>query len=91
MATNEEILAQEWRAIILGKLDKLELGQTAIQKDLLNITSNYAPLSEVHELRQQIASLQSFKSKAIGIVIGVNAVVMVIGWIIQNWIVSHIH
>jgi hypothetical protein len=92
MSTTEDQLNEfqkEYRSLIVAKLDRLEAGQTAIQQTINTITSTCASQSELDALRTDIDALKSFKYKAIGIIIGLNAVFAVIAWLIQSAIFLH--
>ena len=79
----------EWRAIVLKKLDSLEAGQEKISQEL-NEHRIVAPTNlQVENLNQRIEILEDSKSKFTGIIIGVNAIVLIIAWLVQNAFLKH--
>lgn len=89
MPTNEEQLALEWRQIVLNKLASLEAGQLNLAKDIADIKSNFASVSEVNAIKSDIEGLKLYKAKATGIIIALNVVAAVIGWLVQTAISLH--
>ena len=84
-------LQTEWRAIILAKLNSLEAGQQAISKDIADMRMQYARQSDVDGLREDVNKLKLWKASVIGICIAVNAVAVIIGWMIQTYISAGHH
>lgn len=82
-------ISKEYRELILDKLNKLELGQLQLIKNLADVTTNYAQNSRIDTLETKIETLQAFKSRLIGISLGVNAILLFLGWLIQSYIFSH--
>jgi hypothetical protein len=85
-ATNDEIqeMQKEWRAIVLNKLDKLEEGQNATRKEVSGMKADFTNVAEFLALKSKVEALENFKAKAIGIVLGIQAVVGVILWLAEN-------
>ena len=77
-------LQREWRQIVLAKLDSLELGQNQLKTEVSGMKSTLAEqqaretvrssqtatyLAELKILEGKIDDLESFKSKAVGVIL----------------------
>lgn len=78
--TVAEQLQQEWRSIVLTKLDSLDRGQKDLKTEIGDIKSSFASQKaletmrehyqqELDRLRDKVENLEGFKSKAIGIIL----------------------
>lgn len=91
MPTIEEAseLHKEWRAIVLAKLNSLEVGQQVNSKDLNELKITVARMSdqsaELNTLREKVERLESFKAKIVGALIAANAIGGVVGWFISTF------
>lgn len=77
-------LQQEWRAIVLKKLDSLEVGQEKISKELTEHRVTSPTRQDLLFLDERIKILEESKSKFTGIMVGINTVILIIAWLIQN-------
>lgn len=86
-------LQKEWRAIVLDKLSSLETGQNELKRDIVEIKTSFArqnaledlrvaSRAELEGLRSKIDDLSAFRYKLVGIAIGVNALLSVLGYLI---------
>jgi len=77
-------LQQEWRAIVLKKLDALEAGQEKITNELTEHRLISPNRVEIEKLIERVGILEESKTKFTGIMIGVNAIILVVAWLIKN-------
>jgi hypothetical protein len=77
-------LQQEWRAIVLKKLDALEAGQEKITNELTEHRLVSPSKIEIEKLIERVGILEESKTKFTGIMIGVNAIILVVAWLIKN-------
>ena len=86
MSEDVNELQKEWRAIVLDKLAKLENNQNDLRKDIAEIKASFAQVADVNNLKIEVDKLKDFKSKAVGIIIALNAVGAFIGWAVQTFV-----
>ena len=86
MSEDVNELQKEWRAIVLDKLNKQEENLIELRRDIADLKSNYVPWTEFVALQRELQKLKEFKAKAIGLMIGLNSLVGIIGWSIQAFL-----
>jgi hypothetical protein len=67
-------LQQEWRAIVLAKLDALEKGQKDTIQQITSVQIEFARTASVERLAERVTKIEDFKSRTIGIVIAINTI-----------------
>ena len=77
-------LQQEWRAIVLKKLDALEAGQEKITNELTDHRLISPNRVEIEKLVERVGILEESKTKFTGIMIGINAIILIVAWLIKN-------
>ena len=77
-------LQQEWRAIVLKKLDALEAGQEKITNELTEHRLISPNRVEIEKLVERVGILEESKTKFTGIMIGINAIILIVAWLIKN-------
>ena len=77
-------LQQEWRAIVLKKLDALESGQEKITNELTEHRLISPNRVEIEKLVERVGILEESKTKFTGIMIGINAIILIVAWLIKN-------
>ena len=82
-------LHKEWRAIVLDKLTSLEVGQKELKSDIIDIKTTFVKQQALESLREanrveielikdKVEKLDYFKAKVVGIVIGVQTLLVVV-------------
>ena len=100
MSEDVNELQKEWRAIVLDKLSSLENTQNDIKRDIVDIKTSFvrqhtleekdaAYRAEVADLKRRVEELSNFRWKLVGILLGSNAVFVVVAWTIEQWIGAH--
>ena len=77
-------LQQEWRAIVLKKLDALEAGQEKITNELTEHRLISPNRVEIEKLVERVGILEESKTKFTGIMIGINAIILIVAWLVKN-------
>ena len=80
-------LQKEWRAIVLDKLSILEKNQADLKTNISDMKTSFANQAEFATLKTKVEALENFKSKAMGVIVGVNFVGMLLGSLI-TYIIS---
>ena len=75
-------LQKEWRAIVLDKLSSLEKSQADLKNEISDMKTTFANQAELSALKLKVDSLETFKAKAVGIIIALQAVFGVIGYLL---------
>lgn len=84
-------LQKEWRAIVLDKLNRQETNLTELRKDIAELKIVSAQATEVKALREEVDKLKEFRARFVGIIIAVNAVIAVAGWIVSLYFTHVAH
>jgi hypothetical protein len=84
----EEAQAAEWRQLIVQKLDNLAAKQDLMQTDLTYIKLNYARNTDVDSIKNDVSELKLAKAQYIGIMATLNVLGLVIGWMIQTYLLA---
>ena len=77
----EEDLEREWRALVSRKLDGIDRKSDKIEEDIHKINLELAKLSvsevvpRLEQLERSVRSLENFKAKAVGLIVGVQIVI----------------
>ena len=90
-------LHNEWRAIVLNKLNSLETGQLVLHKEISDIKTSFVHNSQLNALQQlhtdqlqalttKVEVIESFKAKVVGMIIAINAIAVLVGWIITSFV-----
>ena len=77
-------LQQEWRAIVLKKLDALESGQEKIATELIEHRLDSPSRIDIEKIMDRVIVLEESKARFTGIMIGLNTVILIIVWLVEN-------
>jgi hypothetical protein len=86
--SENEQLNIEWRQLIVQKLDNLTEKQDLIQADLTYIKLNYATNSTLDAVRADVSDLKLAKTRFIAVTATLNLLVLVVGWMIQTYLLA---
>lgn len=75
-------LQKEWRAIVLDKLNTLEANQTELKNNISDMKTTFANQAEFTTLKVKVEELESFKAKALGVIVALQAVFGVVAYLI---------
>lgn len=73
-------LQQEWRQIVLAKLDSLERGQKTVEDRLVQFTMASAKKEDVCALELRVRALEEIKIKALAAWAVIQAISVAIVW-----------
>ena len=74
----------EWRAIVLDKLNSLEVGQNSLSREIVDIKTSFAQQAELKELREKVSVLESFRFKLVGGLLTLQVITSAIIFIFSN-------
>lgn len=76
----------EYRAIVLGKLDRLETGQEKLASDIVQIKTSFAQQHELKEIREKVTILENFKFKFVGSLLTLQVILTILGFLANRFL-----
>lgn len=75
---------QEWRAIVLSKLNSLETGMAKLSSEIVDMKIKTSEIEEIKSLKDKVEKLEAFKYKALGVITAANVLVASIAWVVTE-------